>query len=454
MINTLYLPELREMLADHDTAGLEEFCSTLHPARTAEYMEGLTAAESWEVLKAADVATRIELFGYFPREKQIEMIETLDRAEMAALIGDLPPDDRVDVLNDVAPEAVEELLPLVPTVERRDILRLQSYEEETAGRMMTTEFARLNENMTVRKVQEQFRKWGEQPELLEMVYYLYVVDDDYHLRGVVSFRELAFAALIFENYDARVGDLMQPNVVSVSVDQDQEEVAHVFADHDLLALPVVDQENRLVGIITHDDVIDVVLEEAAEDAQLIGGVQPLDDSYLESSILSLSWKRGIWLTILFIAAVFTAGALQVFERVTQVHQWLIMFIPLIISSGGNSGSQAATLIITGLNAEDVKLTDWLRVVSRECLMGLLLGGTLAILGLFVSLFMTQEAVKSIVVFLTLLGVVMSGTLVGSLLPLLFSRMGLDPALMSTPFVAGIMDILGIVIYMSVAQLLL
>ncbi|QGJ68723.1 Magnesium transporter MgtE [Planctomycetales bacterium 10988] len=461
MLNTLYLPELREMLANDDQQQLSEFCSTLHPARTAEYMEGLEAEESWRVLKTTDVATCIDIFTYFPREKQIDMLENLDRKEMAKLVADLPPDERVDLLAEVDPEVVEEVLPLMPAVERRDILRLQSYEEDTAGRVMTTEVARLSENLSIAEVQDRFRAWGENPEILETVYYLYVVDDDDHLRGVVSFREIAFAALVTHQKDKRIRDLMQPNVISVRVDQDQEEVARVFADHDLLALPVVDQRNRLIGIVTHDDVIDVVREEAVEDAHLSGGIQPLENGYLQTKLLSLAWKRVIWLTILFFAALLTATALNGYEPIMAQHVWLVMFIPLVISSGGNSGNQSATLVITALNNEDVHLHDWKRIIFREIMMGLLLGGALSGAALIVVWVMVQlgfapplAIFDSIVVPFTVFSVVIAGTLTGAILPLFFRRLGLDPALMSNPFVACVMDILGICIYMSIAQLVL
>jgi len=461
MQNTLYLPELREMLANEDTEGLSEFCTTLHPARTADYMDALSPEETWEVLKHADIETRVSIFSYTPHEKQIAMLETLNRQEMGRFIGDLPPDERVDLLDDLEPEVVKELLPLVPAEERRDIFRLGSYPEKTAGRVMTTEFARLSENMTIRGVREQLKAWGESRDTLETIYYLYVVDDEDHLRGVVSFRELAFASLIFEDNEKQVGDLMQRNVISVPVDQDQEELAQIFADHDLLAIPVVDRQNRLVGIVTHDDVIDVVRDEATEDAQMLGGVAPLDEGYLQADILSLTWKRGIWLMILFLGALFTATALSGYESFTAQHVWLVIFIPLVISSGGNSGNQAATLVITALNLQEIDVNDWKQIIYREILMGLLLGAGLATIGLGVSLMLAffnqvpnDHWINLLVVPATLLFVVLGGTITGSTLPLIFTRLGLDPALMSNPFVAGVMDILGIVIYMTVAGFLL
>ncbi|MCL4204233.1 MAG: magnesium transporter [Pirellulaceae bacterium] len=448
MINLLYLPELREMLAEADTKGLHEFCTALHPARTAEFMEGLTATEAWQVLQHADPETREEIFSYFDPDKQLEILETQDRTEMAGLVAELASDDRVDLLHEADEGLVAELLPLLSPEDRRDILRLKSYPEGVAGAVMTSDIARLDENLLVR---EALNELARQAEELETVYYVYVVDDTDHLRGVVSTRQLLSA---ISKPETRLRDLMETDLATVNVMDDQEEVARKVAKFDLLAIPVVDDEFRLLGIITHDDVIDVMREEATEDAHLSAGVQPLDESYLKTPIVTLSRKRGMWLTILFVTALFTAFALRHYEEDTQKVAWLVIFIPLVISAGGNSGTQAATLVITALTRGDVKLNDWVRVVRRELAMGLLLGGFLASLGFVAAMLLHRELISAAVVASTLVLVVLAGTIVGSMLPMVFRRLGLDPALMSNPFVTGIIDIMGIVIYMNVAIALL
>jgi len=442
MTNTLYLPELREMLAENDAAALREFCTALHPARTAEFMEGLTGQEAWAVLQHAELPLRVQIFGFLPIEKQVEIVEQEEREAIAEFIGELPPDDRVDLLQEVEPWIVEEIMPLIATDERRDIQRLRQYPEGTAGAIMTTAFARLSEDLPVDQVKPTLR---EQAEDLETIYYLYVVDKEDHLRGLISFREV-----VMGDPGTPVGDLMERDLVSVNVLEDQEEVAEKVAKYDLLAIPVVDEEHRMLGIITHDDVIDVMREEATEDAHMIGGVAPLREGYLETSLGTLTWKRGIWLAILFLAALLTAIALDHYEGVTQQITWLVLFIPLVISTGGNSGNQSATLVITALSTGDVELGDWCRVVWRELVMGILLGGTLGFVGFFCALPVAPTYLSAGVIPVTLVLVVMAGTLVGSLLPLVFSRLGLDPAMMSNPFVAGIIDVLGIIIYMHVA----
>jgi magnesium transporter len=454
MINTLYLPELREMLTENDSAGLQEFCTALNPARTAEFMEGLNADEAWQVLRHADHTLREEIFTYFEHERQVELLESQSREEIALLVADLAADDRVDLLRDVKEEVVEELLPLVPLTIRREILRLREYPEGTAGAMMTTEVAKLAETLTARAALEEL---GEQAEKLETIYYLYVVDEDDHLLGVVSARQLVSN---IGKPDTHLADLMEPDIVAVTATEDQEEVARKVANYDLLAIPVVDGQRRLVGIITHDDVIDVVRDEAAEDAQRIAGVAPLEEGFLETSILSLTWKRGVWLTILFFTALFTASALHHYESILETWKWITLFIPLIMSSGGNSGNQSATLVITALSRDEIEITDWWRILLREIVIGMMLGSFLACFGFLVVWLITDDpGAKAqlwwpIVVPITLVLVVTCGAVAGSMLPLLFKRLGLDPALMSNPFVAGLSDILAIVIYMSVALLLL
>ena len=452
MFNTLYLPELRELLAQNNSAEMKEFSVALHPARAAEFMEGLTPAETWMVLQHADLARRVEVFSYIEQDKQIEIVRTQDRREIAKVFAEMPADDRVDLLNEIDDKIVSEILPLVPAEERRDILRLRAYPEGTTGALMTTEFAKLRESLTVA---EAFAELGCQAEQLETIYYLYITDDhqDDRLRGLVSARQLVSA---IGKPNTRLSELMERDLVVVNVWADQEEMAETVAKFDLLAIPVIDDDQRMLGIITHDDVIDVMREEATEDAHRIAGVNPLEESYLDTHLLRLTWKRGLWVTVLFFAALLTAFLLDHYEQYRQWWPWLVLFIPLVISSGGNSGNQSATLVITALSIGDIHLRDWLRVVWRELAIGLLMGSFLSFIGFIAAFLLIKDnaVVSAAVLALTLLLVVVCGTILGASLPLLFKRIGLDPALMSNPFVAGIIDILGIVIYMSVACTLL
>ena len=450
MTNTLYLPELREMLAEDDSAELAEFCTALHPARTAEFMEGLTPEESWSVLRHTDTATRVSIFGYFDPEKQRATLERVDRREFADLLSDMPNDEVVDLLKWAEPEAADALLPLLSTEERRDIQRLRQYPEGTAGAVMTTEFARLAESMTVRQALESV---GKQAEQLETIYYLYVVDDEDHLRGIVSARQLVSA---MGKPDLPIQDLIERDVVSADIDEDQEAVAHKVARFDLLAIPIVDHEHHMLGIITHDDVIDVVHEEAIEDAHLRSGIKPLEAGYMETGLLKLAWKRGIWLTVFFFGALATAFVLQGFEETLHNPEmiWLVFFIPLVISSGGNTGNQSAALVITALATGEISVMQARSVIQREIAMGLMLGSFLAVTGFLMALLVIGDPRAAAVVSVTLLLVAVCGTLSGSALPLVFRRLGLDPAMMSNPFVACLIDIVGIVVYLLVARWML
>ena len=311
---------------------------------------------------------------------------------------------------------------------------------------MTTEVATLPESLTV---VEALQELGRQAKDLETIYYIYIVDEENHLRGLVSARVLVTR---LGKPETRLADVMERDLVTVEVTDDQEVVADKVAAFDFLAIPVVDHEQHLLGIITHDDVIDVLREEAEEDAYRAAAVEPLQDSYLQTSFMRLAWNRGIWLVILFGAALLTAYALKSYRLEIDQITWLVFFLPLIISSGGNTGGQSATLIIRALSNKDITLADSNRVIVRELLTGLALGAVLACLGYFVGILILEDPSHSelMVVPITLLIVVLFGAFCGATLPLLFRRLGVDEALMSTPFVTVLIDIGGIVIYMTIA----
>lgn len=441
MINPILLPELRLTLAEKDDHGLAEVTTELHPATVADFTEGLTVDETWEVLSHAPLATQAEIFSYYSNAKQEEMVLGGGRQRMSALLEEMAPDNRVDLLKRLDENVVQELLPLIAKAERHDIVTLLSYPEHSAGSVMTTEYASLPAEITVGEALSRLRLAAPDNE---MIYSIYVLGPERHLMGFVSLRDLILA-----RPNVLVSDLMERDVISARVDEDQEEVAEKIARYDFLALPIVDSTGKLVGIVTHDDVIDVVREEAVEDVQRMGGVAPLTEGYLQTRILALTWKRGVWLAILFLTAMFTTTALEEYKQTADQFTWLIVFLPLIMSCGGNSGSQSATLIISALSTGDITLRDWYVVVKRELLMGLLLGTGLGCLGFLIGTLHVDWR-SAVVVPATVVLVVTCGTIVGSVLPLVFRRLGLDPALMSNPFVSGIIDILGIVIYMNVA----
>ena len=448
MVNTLFLPELREMLATGNAQEMAEFCTALHPARTADFMAGLNDDELWQVLAHADIATQVDVFTYIENHRQIAILESQNREQLAQLVAQLSPDDRVDLLQEVDEGVLDDILQRMPVEERRDFLRLSQYPEGTAGAVMTTDFAKLPETLTVRQAMEEISR---QSEDYETIYYLYVVDDEDHLRGLVSARQLLTS---MRNPDRLLSEIMETDLIAVRVSDDQEDVANHVARMDLLAIPVVGPERRILGIITHDDVIDVMNEEATEDAHRSGAVDPLDETYLQTSVFTLTWKRGIWLAVLFFFALVTAFALQRFEEPFTTWAWLVPFIPLVISSGGNSGSQSATLVITAMTGGEVESSDYPTVIRRETVVSLLLGAFLSLIGFLVAIFIAPSKTDALVIPLTLLSVIVVGCFFGASLPLLFKRLGLDPAMMSNPFVAGLVDILGIVIYVNIAVLVM
>ena len=453
MFDPLLLPELREMLIENDVRAMHEFCEVFHPGVVAENLEALPAADSWQVLLQAGGYRRGEIFGFLSLPRQMELVATVDKPHLSALLEEMAPDDRVALLKRLDASQVETLLPLVAQVERDDIRKLLSYPEHSAGSIMTTEYASLRADMTARDAIAQLRL---QAPNRETIYYCYVIDDARHLCGFVSLRKLILA-----RPETLVSDLMDKDVISVRVDEDQEEVARKLARYDFIAVPVVDDQERLVGIVTYDDVLDIVQQEATEDVHRLGAVQPLTEQYLEANFFTLWRKRATWLSFLFLAELFTFTALAHFEDEIGKIVALSLFVPLCISTGGNSGSQAATLITRAVALGQVKLSDWFRVMRHELAMGLALGATLGTIG-FVRASMTPQSVLgsadrwllAAVIAQSVAAICLWGTLVGSALPLIFKRIGIDPGVASSPFVATFVDVTGIVIYFSVARIYL
>jgi magnesium transporter len=441
--NPILIPELRVMLAEGDTAGLREVGAELHPATVAEFSEGLDDGEVWQLFDALPVERQAEVFPYYPMARQVELVKAADRQHLGPLLEWMAADNRDDLLRELDPELVEEILPLVAKAERHDIRMLLSCPEDSAGALMTTEYASLPADTTAGEAVTRLRS---QAPNSESIYYIYVLDAERKLVGFVSLRDLILA-----KPTALVSDLMQRDPISVRVEEPRERVVEKLARFDFIAIPVVDDRNRLVGIVTHDDVLDAVRQDATDDAQRIAAIAPLGESYLEAAIFSMTWKRGVWLTILFATAAVTA---MVMARSPITHAWLVAFIPLVIASGGNSGNQSATLVITALSSGDCKLSDWPRILRREFALGLLLGTLLAVPGYLLALVYAPSPTAALVIPLTIMGVVMMGTLVGSVLPLLFRSIGLDPALMSNPFVSAIVDVVGIVLYTAISLALL
>ena len=453
MAHPLFGPEVRLMLQEDDRAELKTFLETLHPATVAEALAGeFSVEEVWRVLHNTGIRNQATVFEYFPIEWQVRMVEDTQegRQQMARLIEQMSHDDRADLLRRLRPRVAEGLLRLVDEADRRDIAALVKYPENTAGALMTTDYAWLPAAITVSEALDRLRL--QAPDR-ETIYYVYVLDDQRKLLGVASLRDLILA-----NRHALIRDLMDSEPVRVKATDDREHVAQEIARYDLLAMPVVDESGRLLGIVTHDDVIDVVVQEATEDVHRMGAVGPLVENYLEAAFLTIWRKRAGWLSLLFVAGLFTILALHRFQKTMDDIIVLALFIPLCIGTGGNSGSQAATLITRALALGHLSARDWVRVLGHELLMGLALGLSLGLIGFGICFLLPRDILGDsvpwwrlgLIVSQAVAAICLWGTLVGSMLPLAFRALGFDPAFASSPFVAMFVDVTGIVIYFSIA----
>ncbi len=429
--------------------------------------EKLAAEELRDAWPVLDAEERLAGFRLLPREEaedfflelstrgQASVLEGMPPRERRAWFRLLPPDDITDLLVEFPPEERGELCSQLDDSTRREVNALLAYAEDEAGGLMNPRFARVRPEMTVEEAIRYVRRQAQ--EKLETIYYVYVLDGEQRLLGVVSFRELLLAP-----GDKLVRETMHQDVITVPEEMDQEAVARIIAQYDILAVPVVDSERRVKGIVTVDDVVDVVETEATEDIQKMGGTAALDAPYLQTTVAQMIKKRAGWLAVLFVGELFTASAMGRYQDELQHALVLSLFIPLIISSGGNSGSQASTLVIRAMALDQVRLRDWWRIVRRELLSGVCLGVILALIGV-VRILVWQEFFHSygdhfelvaITVGLSLVGVVTWGTLTGALLPLVLRALRFDPASASAPFVATLVDVFGLVIYFNIAQILL
>jgi magnesium transporter len=420
--------------------------------------------EAWPVLSMEE---RVEGFEFLKRDDADDFFLQLNDRDRAQLILALPPgerrlwmrllapDDAADLIQDAPVEERDNLLALLDDSTRREVKGLLDYAEDEAGGLMNTRYSRLRADMTVGEAIAYLRRDARNRE--KTVYYVYVVDSEEHLLGVVSFRELIVASA-----DKLVREVMNPEVISAPEDLDQEALSQLFMRHHLMMMPIVDDERRIKGVVNVDDIVDVVQEEATEDIQKIGGVETFEGPYLQVPLLLMIRKRAGWLAALFLGEMLTATAMGQFQAEIARAVVLALFVPLIISSGGNSGSQATTLVIRAMALGEVKLRDWWRVIHREFITGIGLGAILASIGLIriitwqvlFDAYGDHYFLVAMTVALSLVGVVLWGSLIGSILPFILRGLGFDPASASAPFVATLVDVTGLVIYFTVAAMVL
>lgn len=430
-------------------------CAEQMPANDlAALLEELHLEEQVIVFRLLPRKLAATVFEYLSIEEQEQLLKAMAQEDIAAILNEMHPDDRTDLLDELPANVTKQMLALLTPEERAVAVKLLGYPEGSIGRLMTPNYVRVRPAWTVEQALEHIRKHGQDSETLTMIY---VVDesgvliDDLHIRSIL----LATPKTL-------ISELMDERFVALTATDPQEVAVKTFGREDCYALPVTDTAGVLIGIVTLDDVLDVAEEQATKDIQKLGGMEALEEPYMRVDFLEMIRKRAGWLTLLFLGEMFTATAMGFFEKEIERAVVLALFVPLIISSGGNSGSQAATLVIRALAVGEVELTDWFHVLRRELLSGLSLGVILGVIGFlrialwsaFTNIYGPHWFLIGLTVGITLVGIVLWGTLTGSMLPFLMKWLGFDPATSSAPFVATLVDVTGLIIYFSVAALLL
>jgi len=456
-MKNLLVPELRELLADGDAEKMREFCEATHPAFIADFLSGLTTDEIREFLPCTEARTRAGIFGYLEIDHQLELAASMGRSELADIVSNMSHDERVDFIKKLPESETDILMPAIAQAEREDIRKLASYPEGTAGAVMTSDYAHLSPELTVAESIERLRL--EAPDA-ETIYYAYVLDSRRRLAGFVSLKDLILSPPF-----KRVEEVMHPDVIFARVDEDQEEVARKIEKYDLLAIPVINGGDALVGIVTHDDAFDILREEQTEDMEKFMGLTGTvpEEDYLSIPSMVHFRRRAVWVVVLAIVGLASGAILELFEDTLTTVIILAFYMPMLIDTGGNTGSQAATVVIRALALQQIRTADILRVLWKELRISILLSLVLV----FVSMgriFLFTPSSKTTggfslleigtVVALALGVQVISSTLIGAMLPLAASKAKLDPAVVASPALTTMVDITGLLIYFGVAKLLL
>ncbi len=454
MLGNLLKPELEELIQAGKLGELRAVLVELGPPDIAELIEDLDPEATPVIFRILPRDLATDVFEFLSLDSQVNLLHGMAKSDVARLLNDMSPDDRTQMLEELPATVTRQLLALLTPEEMAVAKTLLGYPEESIGRRMTPDYIAVREEWTVEQVLGYIRKFGKDKETLNVVY---VVDSKGVLIDDIRLREILLSPA-----DRKVEDLMDRRFVSLVATDDQETAVSAFKKYDRIALPVTDTKGVLIGIVTVDDVLDVAEEEATEDIHKLGGMETLGAPYLSAGIGTMIRKRAGWLVILFVGEMLTATAMGFFENEISKAVVLALFLPLIISSGGNSGSQATSLIIRALALGEVKLSDWWRVMRRELVSGLALGCVLggvgflriAVFSEFTEVYGPHWFPLGLTIWISLIGVVCWGTLTGALLPILIKRMGADPAVASAPFVATLVDVTGILIYFTAAAAIL
>lgn len=454
MIGHLLGPEIQSLIEARNFTALREVLVDFTPADVAEIIIDVPEQDRAVVFRLLPHAQAAEVFEYLDSDAQTALLKAMGTTDAARILNEMSPDDRTALLEELPGAAVAQMLQLLSPEEKQLAQGLLNYPEGSVGRLMTPDFLKVGPAWTIHQVLDHIRSHGRDSETLNVVY---VTDDSGHLIDDVRIREFLLRPL-----DTIVDDIHDSSFVALHATDPQSEALELFKKYDRNTLPVVDSDGKLLGIVTVDDMLDVQEEEATEDIQKLGGTEALEEPYMDAPLFELVRKRAVWLVVLFLGQMLTATVMGAFEKEIEKVVLLALFVPLIISSGGNSGSQAATLIIRALALGEITVGDWWRVMRKEILSGLLLGGFLGLLGflriLIGSNFSTDYGEHAVLIGATVgcsvLGVVLWGTISGAMLPLALRRLGVDPATSSAPFVATLVDVTGLLIYFSTALLIL
>ncbi len=454
MIGKILQPEISELIQKRNLSPIKELIDEWTPADLADLISCLPDTDRAVFFRVLPKDLEIDTFEYLETDDQMNLLKAMGNEEVSNILNEMSPDDRTALFEELPASITKQLMTLLSTEERAVAKQLMGYPENSIGRLMTPDYLAVEEDWSIKEVLDYIRENGEDSETLNTIY---VVNEKGQLVDDVRIREFLLNPL-----HKKVYDLMDNNFVYLSAFDDQEKAVDVFKKYDKLSLPVVDSSGILIGIITVDDVLDVAEEEATEDIQKLGAVAALEDSYVDTSISQMIKKRVGWLAVLFISGSLTASAIGIFEAELQKALVLSLFIPLVIASGGNSGSQAATLVTRALSLGEITIGDWWGVMQKEFITGLILGLILAVIGFFRIAILEMLDLShldywfliALSVSTSLIGVVLWGTFVGSMLPLLLKRLGFDPATSSAPFVSTLVDVTGIIIYFTSAALFL
>lgn len=443
-----------EVIASEDKLAIHEFLNHQNISDVADLIYEYGDYET-QIISHLSIHRAASVFKILDLSEQKRIIKNLPPFKSAELLNELPADDRVDFLEELPTNTVRDLIKTLEPAERKITLELLGYPENSLGRLMTPDYVYVYEYNTVAEVIQTIRRWGTNSETVDVIY---VINGKGELVDDIRIRDIILASP-----EKKVSELIDGRFISLKVNDDQEIASEVFKMNNRVALPVTDEKNILLGIVTIDDILWVAQEEFTEDIQKIGGTEALEEPYLDISILKLIKKRAGWLIILFLSEMLTATAMQYFQKEIETATVLALFIPLIMSSGGNSGSQASTLIIQAMALGELTIADWWRVMRRELISGFLLGvilGTIGFLRIIIwqNLHIFDYGVYwqrvGLTIFFSLIGIVLWGSLMGSMLPIILKKLKLDPAASSAPFVATLVDVTGIVIYFSVAYFFL